>query len=159
MALLGGVDRFRSLAISFDRRICIRAQTALFCAGVYGLLGSFMVGSSSMSLSRVTVVAAAFLLAACSSASGPELRASKPVIHVSSARTASDISSCLERMLPSVQTTRNSGSTELLVGPNAWLVTLTPSGYGSIVKVQKSEGDYGGLPEPELRFDIARCTT
>jgi hypothetical protein len=25
--------------------------------------------------------------------------------------------------------------------------------------VQKSEGEYSGLPEPELRFDIARCTT
>jgi hypothetical protein len=108
-----------------------------------------------MSLHRPAVfaiTAATIALAACSSTSEPELRASKPVIHVSSARTASDISSCLERMLPSVQTTRNAGS-------NAWLVTLTPSGYGSIVKVQKSDGEYGGLPEPELRFDIARCTT
>ncbi|WP_087665270.1 hypothetical protein [Caballeronia humi] len=111
-----------------------------------------------MSLRRFAVVSLV-VLAACSSTSGPELRASKPVIHVSSARTASDISSCLERMLLSVQTIRDSGSTELVVGPNAWLVTLTPSGYGSIVKVQKSPGEYGGLPEPELRFDIARCTT
>lgn len=114
-----------------------------------------------MSLHRLAVcaVTAAIALAACSSTSGPALRASQPVIYVSSARTASDISSCLERMLPSAQTTRNAGSTELLVGPNAWLVTLTPSGYGSVVKVQKSDGEYGGLPEPELRFDIARCTT
>ncbi|SAL48204.1 hypothetical protein [Caballeronia telluris] len=114
-----------------------------------------------MSLHRLAVsaVTATIALAACSSTSGPELRASKPVIYVSSARTASDISSCLERMLPSAQTTRNAGSTELLVGPNAWLVTLTPSGYGSTVKVQKSDGEYSGLPEPELRFDIARCTT
>ena len=104
-------------------------------------------------------LAASLLLAACSSTSTPELRASKPVIHVSSARTASDISGCLERMLPSAQTTRDSGSTELLVGPNAWLVTLTPSGYGTVVKVQRSADDYSGLPEPELRFDIARCTT
>jgi hypothetical protein len=51
------------------------------------------------------------------------------------------------------------GVSELLVGSNTWLVTLTPSGYGSTVKVQKSTGDDGRLPEPEMRFDIARCTT
>ncbi|BAN22457.1 hypothetical protein [Caballeronia insecticola] len=98
-------------------------------------------------------------LAACGSTSSPELRASQPVIHVSSARPASDISSCLQRMIPSAQTRRDQGSTELLVGSNAWLVTLTPSAYGSIVKVQQSSSDDGGVPEPELRFDIARCTT
>jgi hypothetical protein len=111
-----------------------------------------------MFLHRLSFVAAVPLfVAACGSASGPELRASQPVIHVSSARSASDVSSCLERMLPSVRTTRDQGSTELLVGPDAWLVTLTPYGYGSIVKVQKADGEYGGLPEPEMRFDIARC--
>jgi hypothetical protein len=98
-------------------------------------------------------------LAACSSTSGPELRASKPVIHVSSARAASDISSCLQRMIPSATAMRDQGSTELMVGSNAWLVALTPSPYGSIVKVQQSSSDDGGVPEPELRFDIARCTT
>jgi hypothetical protein len=136
--------------------------TTLPWAGVYGLLGVFIDSRRSMSLHRLAalaVLAATMSLAACSSTSGPELRASKPLIHVSSARTASDISGCLEHMLPSVQTTRANGSTELVVGPNAWLVTLTPSGYGSIVKVQKSDGEYSGLPEPELRFDIARCTT
>ncbi|WP_250491965.1 hypothetical protein [Caballeronia sp. GAWG1-1] len=106
-----------------------------------------------------TVTAVLSVLAACSSTSGPELRASKPVIHVSSARRASDISGCLEGRLPSVQTVRNQGATELVVGPNAWLVTLTPSAYGTEVKVQRSVDDYSGLPEPELRFDVARCTT
>jgi len=147
--------------------ICIGPQPALSGADVYGLftLSIFLTRWSLMSLhplstfATLTALAATIALAACSSTSGPELRASKPVIHVSSARTASDVSSCLERMLPSVETTRANGSTELVVGPNAWLVTLTPSGYGSIVKVQKSEGEYSGLPEPELRFDIARCTT
>ena len=99
------------------------------------------------------------VLAACSSMSGPELRASKPVIHVSSVRPASDISNCLQRMIPSAQTRLDQGTTELLVGSNAWLVMLTPSAYGSIVKVQQSSSDDGGVPEPELRFDIARCTT
>jgi hypothetical protein len=102
---------------------------------------------------------AAFALVACSSPSGPELRASSPVIYVSSQRSPSDVFSCLEDKLPSLSTSRTGGASELLVGPNAWLVTLTPSQYGSTVKVQKSEGDYGGLPEPEMRVDIARCTT
>ena len=116
-----------------------------------------------MNVYRFTLICAVLsgvaALAACSSTSDPELRASKPVIHVSSARAASDISSCLQRMIPSAQTRRDQGSTELLVGSNAWLVTLTPSAYGSIVKVQQSSSDDGGVPEPELRFDIARCTT
>ncbi|SAK59012.1 sugar ABC transporter ATPase [Caballeronia ptereochthonis] len=116
-----------------------------------------------MILHRFALVSAVLsgvaVLAACSSTSSPELRASRPVIHVSSARAASDISSCLQRMIPSAQATRDQGSTELMVGSNAWLVTLTPSSYGSIVKVQQSSSDDGGVPEPELRFDIARCTT
>lgn len=102
---------------------------------------------------------AALALAACSSASSPELRASSPVIYVSSHRSPSEVFSCLEEKLPSLSTSKTGGASELLVGPNAWLVTLTPSQYGSTVKVQKSEGDYGGLPEPEMRVDIARCTT
>ncbi|KND59238.1 ABC-type sugar transport system, ATPase component [Candidatus Burkholderia verschuerenii] len=106
-----------------------------------------------------TVMSAAAALAACgTTTSGPELRASKPVINVSSARSASDISSCLLRMIPSAQTVRDQGNTEVLVGSNAWLVTLIPSAYGSIVKVQQSSHDDGGVLEPKLRFDIARCT-
>jgi hypothetical protein len=61
-------------------------------------------------------------------------------------------------MIPSARATRDQGNTEVVVGSNAYLITLTPSAYGSIVKVQQS-GDDGGVPEPELRFDIARCTT
>ncbi|EKS68434.1 hypothetical protein BURK_025430 [Burkholderia sp. SJ98] len=73
------------------------------------------------SASLCAVLSGVATLAACSSTSDPELRASKPVIHVSSARPASDISSCLQRMIPSAQTRRDQGSTELLVGSNAWL--------------------------------------
>lgn len=107
-----------------------------------------------------TIVCAAAALAACGTiTSGPELRASKPVINVSSARAASDISACLQRMIPSSHIVCDQGNTEEVVfGSNAWLVTLTPSAYGSIVKVQQSSHDDGGVPEPELRFDIARCT-
>lgn len=104
-------------------------------------------------------VSAALTLTACSSASGPELRASNPVIFVSSRRAPADVSRCLEDKLPSLSTTKIAGTSELLVGPNAWLVTLTPSQYGSTVKVQKSDGNYGSLPEEQMRFYIARCTT
>jgi hypothetical protein len=113
-----------------------------------------------VAVSAVLYSAAVVTLAGCgSTTSGPELRASKPVIHVSSARAASDISSCLQRMIPSARIVRDQGNTEVMVGSNAWLVTLTPSAYGSIVKVQQSSADDGGVPEPELRFDVARCTT
>ncbi|KDR36416.1 hypothetical protein [Caballeronia grimmiae] len=114
-----------------------------------------------MTLHRLILVtafaSAAGALAACGSTSGPELRAAKPMIYVSSARAASDISDCLQRRLPSTQVIRDQGSTELIVGSNAWLVTLTPSGYGSTVKVQQSASDDGGVPEPQMRFDVARC--
>jgi hypothetical protein len=115
-------------------------------------------------LPRFAVVSAVLTsvaaLAACgSTTSGPELRASKPVIYVSSARTASDVSGCLARMIPSAHVARDQGATEVMVGSNAWLVTVTPSTYGSVIKVQQASSDDGGVPEPELRFDIARCTT
>ena len=106
-----------------------------------------------------SLLASLFALAACSSSSVPELRASSPVIYVSSHRLLGDVLNCLEDKLPSVSASKLGSASELLVGPNAWLVTLTPSQDGSTVKVQKSLGDYGGLPEPEMRFDIARCTT
>ena len=107
----------------------------------------------------VASVSAVLALAACGSANGPALRASTPLIYVSTNRAPADVFSCLEDKLPSVSTSMAGGVSELLVGRDAWLVTLTPSGYGSTVKVQKSADDYGRLPEPEMRFDIARCTT
>jgi hypothetical protein len=94
------------------------------------------------------------LLAGCGSAGRTDLRSSKPVIHVTSARGASDVSECLQSRLSSVTTTRVEGNTELLVGSDEWLITLTPYGYGTIVKVQQAGGN-----EPEVRFAIARCTT
>ncbi len=66
-------------------------------------------------------------------------------------------------MIPSARAERDQGNTEVIVGSNAWLVTLTPATFGSVVKavvkVQQSSNDDGGVPEPELRFAIARCTT
>jgi hypothetical protein len=115
--------------------------------------------SVALSGSVLAAVSSACVLTACSAVSGPELRASSPLIFVSSRRAPSDVFSCLEDRLPSVSTSKSGSTSELVVGPNAWLVTLTPSQYGSTVKVQKSDQDYSGLPEPEMRFNIARCTT
>ncbi|CAB3792705.1 sugar ABC transporter ATPase [Pararobbsia alpina] len=107
-------------------------------------------------------------LAACSSAngpgmSGPEVRASAPLIYVQSARQPDDITACLHERVFSVHETSVGSATEIAIGPRSnavdWLITLTPSGNGSIVKVQKSANASDDIPEPELRFDIARCTT
>lgn len=156
------VPPLRDIVLQLDLSLPPRAVYALLVHRFYGRLLHMpfhrvtpfaLLASSSASLF------AALALAGCSSASGPELRASSPVIYVSSHRSSSDVLSCLEDKLPSLSTSKTGGVSELLVGPNAWLVTLTPSQYGSTVKVQKSEGEYGGLPEPEMRFNIARCTT
>ncbi|MEJ0002918.1 MAG: hypothetical protein WDN30_04000 [Pararobbsia sp.] len=103
-------------------------------------------------------------LVACSSApSGPGVHAAAPMIYVQSARQPDDISACLQEKVFSMHEASAGSSTELSIGPRAsridWLITLTPSGDGSIVKVQHSADASDDLPEPELRFDIARCTT
>jgi hypothetical protein len=154
---------------------CFRLDSVCFCRLfrhlIYGLFrcffrfiaASFLLTPLLMPSRRVvpfaSLLASLFALAACSSSSVPELRASSPVIYVSSHRLLGDVLNCLEDKLPSVSTSKLGSASELLVGPNAWLVTLTPSQYGSTVRVQKSSGDYSGLSEPEMRFDIARCTT
>jgi hypothetical protein len=105
---------------------------------------------------KKVLLPAVMVLAACSSASGPgmsgpEVRASEPLIYIRSARQPDDITACLHEKVFSVRETR--------VGSVDWLITLTPSGNGSIVMVQKSVDASDDIPEPELRFDIARCTT
>jgi hypothetical protein len=107
------------------------------------------------------------VLAACTSASGPggsaEVRTSEPMIYVHSARQPDDITACLHERVFSVHESSVGSATELAIGSRAssadWLITLTPSGGGSNVKVQKSVNGSDDIPEPELRFDIARCTT
>lgn len=106
---------------------------------------------------RAASLAALSVMAACGSTAGPELRASSPLIYVASTRSSADVASCLEDRLPSPSTSTVGNVSELRVGSDAWLVTLTPTARGSTVKVQKSDRD-GGLSEPEMRFDIARCS-
>jgi hypothetical protein len=38
-------------------------------------------------------------------------------------------------------------------------VTLTPSNTGSVIKVMHPANAPDDPPEPEMRFDIARCAT
>jgi len=111
----------------------------------------------------LAAVPAALAIAACSSPNVQDVRSSEPVVFVQSQRAPSDISSCLQRRIEGLRKSAGNGSTELTLGHGsenyAWLITLMPSGHGSVVKVQKSPGDDGSVPEPEMRFDIARCTT
>ena len=119
-------------------------------------------------LPLLAAVPAALAIAACSSPDVHEARSSEPLVFVQSQRAPSYISSCLQSRINGLRMNTGNGSTELRVGRGsenyAWLITLMPSGYGSVVKVQKSPGDEspgddGSVPEPEMRFDIARCTT
>jgi len=82
------------------------------------------------------------------------------MIYVSSPRSADYIASCLTGRLPRVQAERINGSTELTVGSGShgsYFVTLTPSGRGSVIKVLHPADAADDPPEPEMRFDIARC--
>lgn len=117
--------------------------------------------TANLIASRLAALAAFTALlgmAACSSTSGPELRASSPLIYVASQRTASYVSNCLEDKISSASESKVGNNVELSIGSNAWLVTLSPTTRGSTAKVQKSDRSDGGLPEPEMRFYIARYT-
>jgi hypothetical protein len=122
---------------------------------------------------KKVLLPAVVVLAACSGANGPgmagaglsgaEVRTSEPLIYVRSARQPDDITACLHERVFSVHEASVGNATEIAIGQRSsnadWLITLTPSGNGSIVKVQKSVNASDDIPEPELRFDIARCTT
>jgi hypothetical protein len=103
----------------------------------------------------------ALALAACGS-SGPTRDASQPMVFVTSQRTTPDITQCLEDRLPRVRASSVGGATELAVGSDSntsYFVTLTPSDAGSIIKVMRPANSPDDPPEPEMRFDIARCAT
>lgn len=106
----------------------------------------------------VTSVAA---LAGCGS-SRPARDASLPLVYVSSQRAPAYIAECLESRLSRVRMSRVGGATEIAVGAdsnNSYFVTLTPSNAGSVIKVMHPANAPDDPPEPEMRFDIARCAT
>lgn len=104
---------------------------------------------------------AALFLAACGS-SGPTRDASQPIVFVASQRTPSYVAECLESRLSRVRRSSVGGATELAVGSDsdtAYFVTLTPTNVGSVIKVMRPANAPDDPPEPEMRFDIARCAT
>lgn len=106
--------------------------------------------------------AALAALAGCGSSSGPAHDASLPMIYVSSQRAPAYIADCLESRLSRVRMSRVGGATQIAVGSdsnNSYLVTLTPSNAGSIIKVMHPANAPDDPPEEEMRFDIARCAT
>jgi len=112
---------------------------------------------------RLLAASPLFLIAACSSTPPPGAAASdEPMIYVSSMHSASSIASCLEDRLPHVHASKSGSATELSVGSRSdasYFVTLTPSGYGSVIRVIHGTSRSDDPPEPELRFDVARCAT
>ncbi|RFU45140.1 sugar ABC transporter ATPase [Paraburkholderia sp. DHOC27] len=104
---------------------------------------------------------AVIFLAACG-ASGPTRDASQPIVYFASQRAPSYVAACLEDRLSRVRSSSVGGATELAVGSDsntAYFVTLTPTTVGSVIKVMRPANAPDDPPEPEMRFDIARCTT
>jgi putative salt-induced outer membrane protein YdiY len=103
------------------------------------------------------------LVAACgSSPSNTASSNGETMIYASSARSPSSIASCLEDRLSSVYVSHDGNTTHLAVGSNSdasYFVTLTPNGYGSVIRVTHGASSSNDPPEEELRFDVARCTT
>jgi hypothetical protein len=112
-------------------------------------------------MKTVLLLAPLVFLAACGSSRGPEAgTAGEQMVYVSSARATSDIARCLDSRLSRVHVAKGDGATQLTIGSSSnasYIVTLTPSGRGSVVKVVRGASE--DPPEEELRFAIARCTT
>lgn len=120
---------------------------------------------------RLLAASPLLLIAACSSTPPPGAASSaaanaaagnEPMIYVSSTHSASSIASCLEGRLRHVHASKSGNATELSVGSRSdasYLVTLTPSGYGSVIRVVHGTARSDDPPEPEFRFDVARCAT
>jgi hypothetical protein len=102
------------------------------------------------------------LMAACGSTPPPGAANGEPMIYASSTHSPEDIASCLENRLPRAEESMNGTTTELSVGSGSnasYFVTLTPSGNGSVIRVTHGAASSNDPPEPELRFDVARCAT
>ncbi|UVE68524.1 sugar ABC transporter ATPase [Burkholderia pyrrocinia] len=108
-------------------------------------------------MKRFLLLLPAALLAACGSAPSSNSAApgAAPMIYVSSQRPAHAIANCLDSRLSGTEQSQHNGVTDIAVGSNAYFVTLTPSGNGSVVKVVRGSGSEP--PEEAMRFAIARC--
>lgn len=103
------------------------------------------------------------LLAACGSTPTPSGEASgaAPMVYVSSQRTPASIASCLDDHVSRVRTSRHGVTTQLAIGSSSspsYIVTLTPSATGTVVRVTHDPSVSNDPPEDKMRFHIARCT-
>ena len=102
------------------------------------------------------------LVAACGSSPPSAASDSDTMVYASSARSPSSIASCLESRLSRAYESHSGNATELAIGSRSnasYFVTLTPNGYGSVIRVTHGASSSNDPPEEELRFDVARCTT
>lgn len=103
------------------------------------------------------------ILAGCSAAppNAEQVRESEPVVFASSTRSPQAIARCMSSRVDGFVEETQGGTTVLTLGRGtdhyAWLITLMPTGTGAVIKAQKST-DNDLIPEPEMRFAIARCT-
>lgn len=84
------------------------------------------------------------------------------MLYVSSQRSPSYISDCLQGRLSRVRVSSVGSATLLAVGSGSntsYFVTLTPQNAGSTIKVMHPANAPDDPEEPEMRFDIARCAT
>ncbi|QBQ99696.1 sugar ABC transporter ATPase [Paraburkholderia pallida] len=102
------------------------------------------------------------LVAACGSSPSNTASDSNVIVYASSARSPSSIASCLEDRLSRAYESHSGNATELAIGSRSnasYFVTLTPNGYGSVIRVTHGASSSNDPPEEEMRFDVARCTT
>ncbi|HKT96840.1 MAG TPA: sugar ABC transporter ATPase [Paraburkholderia sp.] len=102
------------------------------------------------------------LVAACGSSPPNTAFSSDTMVYASSARSPSSIASCLKSHLSRAYESHSGNATELAIGARSnasYFVTLTPNGYGSVIRVTHGASSSNDPPEEEMRFDVARCTT
>jgi len=111
---------------------------------------------------RLFAAAPLAFIAACSSTPPQTAANGEPMIYVSSVHSASSVASCLEDRLSRVSESSAGNATELRIGSRSdasYFVMLTPSGYGSVIRVTHGPARSDDPPEPQLRFAVARCAT
>ncbi|MGF6571687.1 hypothetical protein SAMN05443245_5401 [Paraburkholderia fungorum] len=140
-------------------RVALRPRTTFPC--IIGNADDRTMKRLLLLAPAVALTAVTACLTACGS-SGPTRDASIPLVYVSSQRAPADIANCLEGRLSRVRTSHAGIATQLAVGSdsnNSYFVTLTPTNTGSVIKVMHPANAPDDPPEPEMRFDIARCAT
>lgn len=110
-------------------------------------------------LSIALLTACGFAPNASNSAQSGTAPFSNPTMAFTSRHAPAAIASCLTNKIGSMHRTAGGATTVLAIGDEpAWRITLTPVSQGTTVNVLKSASSDGPVPEPEMRFHIARCS-